>query len=1025
MLNRPLTTPRKKVNLLRSSIWETLEHRRLLSVFTVTTAADSGAGSFRQAITDSNSTPGHDTINFSIGTGGAVQIQPLSLLPTITDEVTIDATTQPGYSNSPLIWLDGSKISTVADGLLITAGNSTVSGLSITNFHRGAAIHLSTNGNNLITSNYLGVQPSGSDPPFQFWNIDGLVLDSDSNTIQNNLLSGNDDAGALINSSHNSFTANRVGTNAAGSAANPNNLYGLKIRTGSDNTIAANTLSGNSSNGLDIRSAGSVLIQNNLIGLDASGSHPLPNHGDGVFIRTSSNVTLSGNVISSNAADGLYIDGSSSILVQQNTMGTDPTGLLSSDSSARSFANTGSGVEVFGDSSNITFDSNRIANNNIDGISLSVSSTASNILIHANTIGTSTRGNGSNGITVNSGSATIDSNFLVGNALDGIDLTDSSVVQNNTISQNAFNGISIFGNGNSIAFNTIDHNATAGIAVYAGVSNSIHANSFFSNAIIDIDLNGDGPTPNDSAGHDGPNLFQNYPVLATATLSSSNLTISGALHSTPSQSFSLDFFQGHTYLGSVTVLTDSNGDASFSATVAASVSGDSFISCTATDSSGNTSEYSAAITMTIINSPKATTTTISSTSASSTYGQSITFTAVVQNATGGTVDFFDGSTLLATVPLDSTGQAAFSTASLSVGAHSFTAVYSGDTDFAPSTSDPFVQTVNPASTTTSLSSSLNSSPFGQSLTFTASVSTSLSQFPTGTITFMDGSTPLGTVPFDSTGIAIFSTSALSVGTHTHTAVYNGDTNFAPSTSSPLLQTVSFAPSSTSLSSTLTASSFGQSITFTASVTSSPSQSPTGTITFMDGSTPLATVALFNGSASLSTASLSVGAHTITAVYSGDSSFASSTSAPMNLMVNAVKVATTTTLTTSVNPAAHHAPVTLTASVAPALPGKITGTVTFMDGSTILTTAPVINGVAVFTTSDLSPGTHTITAIYNGDTNFLSSTSSALSQQINPGPPATPPGHGPKKAAMLKTKTRIKNNHGKGHAYARGHDKHRH
>jgi hypothetical protein len=178
------------------------------------------------------------------------------------------------------------------------------------------------------------------------------------------------------------------------------------------------------------------------------------------------------------------------------------------------------------------------------------------------------------------------------------------------------------------------------------------------------------------------------------------------------------------------------------------------------------------------------------------YGQSVTFTAAVTVSSPGagtptgTVTFKDGTTTLGTGTLNGSGIATFSTSTLSVASHSITAVYGGDTDDLGSTSSALSQVVNKDSTSTGLTSSVNPSTFGQSVTFTATVTASApgSGTPTGTVTFKDGTSTLGTGTL-SGGVATYTTSKLSVGTHSITAIYNGDTNFKTSTSPALTQTV--------------------------------------------------------------------------------------------------------------------------------------------------------------------------------------------------------------------------------------------
>jgi YVTN family beta-propeller protein len=174
--------------------------------------------------------------------------------------------------------------------------------------------------------------------------------------------------------------------------------------------------------------------------------------------------------------------------------------------------------------------------------------------------------------------------------------------------------------------------------------------------------------------------------------------------------------------------------------------------------------------------------------------QTVTLTATVSGSGGtpaGTVSFLDSGTTIGSAIL-SGGQASFSLSSLSIGTHSITAVYNGDTAFTGSTSSPLTQTVLAFGSSVSLSSSSLTTTFGQSVTFTATVTGSGAGQPTGNIAFLDGVSTLLTASLASgTTTATFTTSSLTVGTHSITAAYSGDTNFAPNTSMPLLQTVNW------------------------------------------------------------------------------------------------------------------------------------------------------------------------------------------------------------------------------------------
>ena len=183
----------------------------------------------------------------------------------------------------------------------------------------------------------------------------------------------------------------------------------------------------------------------------------------------------------------------------------------------------------------------------------------------------------------------------------------------------------------------------------------------------------------------------------------------------------------------------------------------------------------------------------------------------------------------------------------------------------------------PAATTTTLTSSLNPSTYGQTVTLTAASSSKAGTPPNGeTVTFMKGTKVLGTGEL-SAGSAAFETSTLTAGTNAVKAVYAGDTNFATSTSKALSQVVDKATTTTTLVSSLNPSNAGQSVTFTATVKPQFSGTPTGNVTFTDGATTLKTVAVSAGAAKYTTTKLAEGKHSISATYNGSASFDSSSS----------------------------------------------------------------------------------------------------------------------------------------------------
>ncbi len=361
--------------------------------------------------------------------------------------------------------------------------------------------------------------------------------------------------------------------------------------------------------------------------------------------------------------------------------------------------------------------------------------------------------------------------------------------------------------------------------------------------------------------------------------------------------------------------------------------------------------------------------TVASSLNPSTYGASVKFTATVTpSAATGTVTFKDGSTTLGTGTLSS-GKTTFSTSALAVGSHSITAAYGGDSNYNSSTSSALIQTVNKANTTVTLASSANPSAYGSSVKFTATLSPSAA---TGTVTFKDGSTTLGTGTLSS-GKATFSTSTLVVGSHSITASYGGSTNYNSSTSSALTQTVNKANTTVTLASSANPSTYGSSVTFTATVTPSVA---TGAVTFKDGSTALGTGTISSGKATFSISTLAAGSHSITASYGGDANDNGSTSSALTQTVQ--KANTTITLTSSANPSAYGSSVTFTATLSPS---AATGTVTFKDGSTTLGTGTLNSGQATFSISTLAVGSHAIKASYGGDTNYNTSTSATLTQTV--------------------------------------------
>jgi len=435
------------------------------ATFTVTTTNNAGTGSLRQALLDANTNGGSDVITFNIATTG-LTISPVTALPTITDVVTIDGTTQPGYSTSPIVEINGASAGS-ADGLRIGASNCVVRGMVINRFN-GDGIEIATNGFCVIEGNIIGSGPAGT----------------------NDL--GNTAAGVFIN-------------NCRG------NVIGGIL-------LSRNIISGNNSHGVSISgaSASNNVVIGNWIGVGSAGTNRIANGADGINVLGSSFNRIGGF----DASDGNVISG-----------------------------NTGDGIEINGN--------NQTATRNI---------------IQRNIIGAGPSGT-----------------FPVANSTHGVFFTAFS--RGNLVGGNG-------GEGNVIAFNTQD-----GVNVNQGTSNAFRGNIIFSNGDLGIDLTPAGVTANDTNDVDTgtANDLQNFPLLMAATIHAGSTDVQGTLNSISNRTYAIDIFanvacdssgfgEAQEYLGSTTVTTDASGNGSFSATVARA--NGRYIAATATDPSGNTSEFS-------------------------------------------------------------------------------------------------------------------------------------------------------------------------------------------------------------------------------------------------------------------------------------------------------------------------------------------------------------------------------------------------------------------------------------------------
>jgi titin len=467
---------------------EALEDRTVPSTFTVTSTADSGPGTLRDAIAQVNADPaGPGVITFDVPTNQSpppVQvIRPLSPLPAVSRPVVIDGTTQPGYAGSPLVALDGSGAGPSANGLDLQAGDSAVAGLAVYSF-AGAGVLLDGGSGDVITADYVGTNAAGT---AALANGTGVLL---RGTYQaqvggteagaGNLISGNKAAGVEIDGGGDDLLeGNDIGTNAAGTAAVGNGRDGVLLAGSSNDQVggmdpaAANLIAGNGAYGVDI--TGGVTgdrVLGNTLGND--GSLTLRgNTSGGVLIASASGNTIggadagAGNVISGNRA-GVVLNGAGGNLVEGNYLGTDPTG--SRPSSFLSFY----GVWVQGPSvGNVIGGTAPGAGNLISGNFLD------NILLDAGSAGTSIQGN------------------LIGTDVTG---TRPIVVRvgfftNNGILVQRSSGNTVGGTAQG-AGNVISGNGGDGLVVTSGPAGQVSAGNVIQGNYIGTDVTGSRPVGN-------------------------------------------------------------------------------------------------------------------------------------------------------------------------------------------------------------------------------------------------------------------------------------------------------------------------------------------------------------------------------------------------------------------------------------------------------------------------------------------------------------------------------------------------
>jgi CSLREA domain-containing protein len=621
----------------------------LSATFTVNTTADThdaapgdgtcadtgGFCSLRAAIEEADALSGTDTIDFALGSGTPTLV-PATSLPTITETLSILGDT----GGATRIEIAGSLAGGGATGLRLgsaspaTSAGSLLRALVINRFG-GPGIAVETSSNAIVGS-FVGPDKVGGGSVAG--NGEGIVLIGAAaygNTVggataaQADVVSGNAGAGIRIDSGawSNTVAGCFVGTSATGTVALPNAGAGILIAGGSyGNTLGGavatpgsppgNVVSGNAAAGIEMVGGGTSgnLAQGSLVGLAAGGSSPLGNGSDGLRLHAGAGAeTIGGsaaslrNVVSSNgpgnpSADGVEINGSSDNAIRGCFIGLDAAGsaprgnggdgIAIRDTEGSSTGNVvgGTGMAIAGSFSPdgglgpraiaATSSTNTVSSNSGSGVRVSGSGSTSNT-VAGNDVG-----------TTSSGVITI----VPGNLGDGIVIEAGA-------SMNVIGGtVGVTPGDCTGACNRIAHSFAAGITVRdaSSVKNTIRGNVIASNATLGIDLGADGVTPNDPGDSDlGPNRRQNFPVIRASSFDGVSTRIDGTLDSVPSASFDLEFFanlvpdasgygEGRFFLGSIPLSTDPSGHAAFTFFAAGH---QVYLSATATDAAGNTSEF--------------------------------------------------------------------------------------------------------------------------------------------------------------------------------------------------------------------------------------------------------------------------------------------------------------------------------------------------------------------------------------------------------------------------------------------------
>ena len=427
---------------------EPLEPRRLLATFVVTTTADDGPGSLRQAILDANAAPGQDRVAFAIGDDPTAvhRIRPLSPLPEVTDSTWITGyASEPFRPAAPQIELDGTAAGPDADGLVLKGRQSGVMGLAIFGFSRhgvvardGAAISI---GANYIGLNAAGLPEHGNggagvfvSSPFARVGTTGVFEQPLGNVISGNAGPGVWVSGVTVPGSPPSSTiavsGNRIGTSPDGTRGVGNGAEGVRVENAYRTGISGNTISANGASGVRLtETADQPQVTFNRIGTDATGTLALGNgrdpaapFRDGITTAALDAFISDRNVISDNADAGIAVVGSAG----HGAAGTEIRGNYIGTNAAvnRPLGTQGVGVRITGGAREIAVDRNVIGGHTSHGVVV--------------------EGNASAGISNNQIGAR-DNGTLLPNGGDGVLVTAGAGVYNNLISGNAGSGVRVAG----------------------------------------------------------------------------------------------------------------------------------------------------------------------------------------------------------------------------------------------------------------------------------------------------------------------------------------------------------------------------------------------------------------------------------------------------------------------------------------------------------------------------------------------------------------------------------------------------